>query len=55
MTPSACVGGAEEADEHVVVCNCTECDCMLRFRLFLMWKLYILLGALVAGEVIEWF
>lgn len=38
MTPCACVGGAERADEWVVVCNCTECDCMLRFSTG--WYLY---------------
>lgn len=52
---SACVGVAEKADDRGVVCNCTQCDYMLRFGLFLMWKLYILLGVLESGELIEWF
>lgn len=49
------VGGAVKADNHEVVCNCTQCDCMLRFLLFLMCKLYILLGTLESREVIAWF
>lgn len=60
MTPCAYVGGAERADERVVVYNCTRCDCMLRVSigpslLDGLQKPYILLGALGAGEVIEGF
>lgn len=54
------MGGAERADERVVVCNCTQCDCMLRVScgpslLDSLRKPYILLEALGAGEVIEGF
>ncbi len=60
MNPCACVGGAVRADERVVVYNCAQCDCMLRVSigpslLDGLQMLYILLGALGAGEVIEGF
>lgn len=60
MTPCACVGGAERADERVVVYNCTQCDCVLRVSIRPslvdgLRKPCILLGALGAGEVIEGF